>query len=116
MNFADYLIHDFKGDTKIKSIKFFRSNGAYGYIAWLTIISFYLKKTPLTIEHLVDAVEFYASRRTVIDFLNKGFDSGFIDKKNSSKDKRKVFLEPSKITLVEFNEWEVEFTSNIQPL
>jgi hypothetical protein len=116
MNFADYLINDFKGDTKIKSIKFFRSSGAYGYIAWLTIISFYLKKTPLTIEHLVDAVEFYASRRTVLDFLNRGYDSGFIDKKNSFEDKRKIFLEPSKITLVEFNEWAMEFTSNIRPL
>ena len=29
------------------------------------------------------------------------------------KDKRKIFLEPSKITLVEFNEWAMEFTSNI---
>ena len=113
MNFADYLIKDFKGDTKKKSIKFFRSIGAYGYIAWLTIISFYLKKTPLTTEHLVNSVELYASRRTVLDFLNRGFDSGFIDKKNSSKDKRKIFLEPSKITLVEFNEWAMEFTSNI---
>ena len=113
MNFADYLIKDFKGDTKKKSIKFFRSSGAYGYIAWLTIISFYLKKTPLTTEHLVNSVELYASRRTALDFLNRGFDSGFIDKKNSSKDKRKIFLEPSKITLVEFNEWAMEFTSNI---
>ena len=116
MNFADYLINDFKGDTKIKSIKFFRSSGAYGYIAWLTIISFYLKKSPLTIEHLVGAVEFYASRRTILDFLNKGFESGFIDKKNSFEDKRKIFLEPSKITLVEFNKWAGEFTSNIRPL
>ena len=31
MNFAEYLIKDFQNDTKIKSIKFFRSNGAYGY-------------------------------------------------------------------------------------
>ena len=91
MNFAEYLIRDFQGDTKIKSIKFFRSSGAYGYIAWLTIISFYLKKTPLTIEHLVNALESYASRRTILDFLNKGFDSGFIEKKNSLKDKRKTF-------------------------
>ena len=113
MNFADYLIKDFKGDTKKKSIKFFRSSGAYGYIAWLTIISFYLKKTPLTTEHLVNSVELYASRRTALDFLNRGFNSGYIDKKNSSEDKRKIFLEPSKITLVEFNEWAMEFTSNI---
>ena len=98
MNFAEYLIKDFQSDTKIKSIKFFRSSGGYGYIAWLTIISHYLKKSPLTIEKLVIALEFYASRRTILDFLNKGFESGFIDKKNSFEDKRKIFLEPSKIT------------------
>jgi hypothetical protein len=115
MNFAEYLIKDFQSDTKIKSIKFFRSSGAYGYIAWLTIISFYLKKTPLTIEHLVGAVESYASRRTILDFLNRGFDSGFIEKKNSVKDKRKILLEPTKITLVEFNEWSMGFISNIRP-
>ena len=116
MNFAEYLINDFQGDTKIKSIKFFRSSGAYGYIAWLTIISFYLKKDSLTIEHLVNALESYASRRTILDFLNKGFDGGFLEKKNSSKDKRKVFIEPTKITLLEFQEWSVTFTSKIKPL
>ena len=116
MNFAEYLINDFQGDTKIKSIKFFRSSGAYGYIAWLTIISFYLKKDSLTIEHLVNALESYASRRTILDFLNKGFDGGFLEKKNSSKHKRKVFIEPSKITLLEFQEWSVTFTSKIKPL
>lgn len=116
MNFAEYLIKDFKGDTKVKSIKFFRSNSAYGYIAWLTIISYYLNKSPLTIEKLVTTLEPYGSRRTILDFLNKGFDSGFLEKKNSIVDKRKFHLEPSKITLVEFNSWAMEFTSNIRPL
>ena len=116
MNFAEYLIKDFKGDTKIKSIKFFRSNGAYGYIAWLSIISSYLNKAPLSIEQLVVTLEPYASRRTTLDFLNRGFESGFVEKKNSVYDKRKTLLEPTKITLVEFNEWAMEFTSNIRPL
>ena len=116
MNFADYLIKDLNGDTKIKSIKFFRSSGAYGYVAWLTIISSYLNKSPLTIEQLVKTLEPHASRRTILDFLNKGFDSGFIEKRNSISDKRKTLLEPSKITLVEFNEWSLNFISNIRPL
>jgi len=116
MNFAEFLINDFKGDTEIKSIKFFRSNGAYGYIAWLTIISTYLNKTELTSEKLVVSLESYASRRTVLDFLDKSFKKGFIEKKSSAKDKRKTLLEPSKITLVGFNEWSLEFISNVRPL
>ena len=116
MNFAEFLINDFRGDTKIKSIKFFRSNGAYGYITWLTVISSYLNKTELTSEKLVITLEPYASRRTVLDFLDRSFKNGFIEKKNSANDKRKTLLEPSKITLVEFNDWSLEFISNVRPL
>ena len=116
MNFAEFLINDFKGDSKLKSIKFFRSNGAYGYITWLTVISSYLNKTELTSEKLVIILEPYASRRTALDFLDKSFKNGFIEKKSSANDKRKTLLEPSKITLVEFNEWSLEFISNLRPL
>ena len=115
MNFAEFLINDLKGDSKLKSIKFFRSNGAYGYITWLTVISSYLNKAELTSEKLVITLEPYASRRTVLDFLNKSFKNGFLEKKSSSNDKRETLLEPSKITLVEFNEWSLEFISNLRP-
>ena len=36
---AKYLIKDLKGDLSKPSIKFFRSNGAYGYVVWLIIIN-----------------------------------------------------------------------------
>ena len=68
---ASFLIKDLEGDWSKPSIKFFRSNGAYGYVIWLTIINSFLKKE-ITIEKLVGNVEKYASRRTVLDFINKG--------------------------------------------
>ena len=69
---ARFLINDLKGDWSKPSIKFFRSNGAYGYIIWLTIIDCHFKKKKISIEKLVINVEKYASRRTILDFINKG--------------------------------------------
>ena len=51
---AKYLISDLKGDWSKPSIKFFRSNGAYGYIIWLTIINCYFEKKEISIEKNLD--------------------------------------------------------------
>ena len=49
---AKYLITDLKGDWSKPSIKFFRSNSAYGYIMWLTIIDCYYEKKVLLLRNL----------------------------------------------------------------
>ena len=110
---AKYLINDLKGDWSKPSIKFFRSNSAYGYIMWLTIIDCYYEKKSITIEKLVNDLEIYASRRTVIDFINKCVEANFIRKINSIEDKRKTLIEPTEITLKEYSEWSSEFVKSI---
>ena len=50
---ASFLIKDLEGDWSKPSIKFFRSNGAYGYVIWLTIINTYLKKKKLLLRNLL---------------------------------------------------------------
>ena len=110
---AKYLISDLKGDWSKPSIKFFRSNSAYGYIMWLTIIDYYFEKKNLSIEKLVNDLEVYASRRTVIDFINKCVEAKFIKKTNSTEDKRKTLIEPTEITLKEYSEWSSEFVKSI---
>ena len=110
---AKYLISDLKGDWSKPSIKFFRSNGAYGYIIWLTIINCYFEKKDISIEKLVSDVETYASRRTVIDFINKGVEAKFIKKINSSEDKRKNLIEKTSITIKEYSNWSDEFVRSI---
>jgi hypothetical protein len=110
---ASFLIKDLKEDWSKPSIKFFRSNGAYGYIIWLTIIDCYFKKKEISIESLVINVEKYASRRTILDFINKGVEGKFIIKKNSSEDKRKILVEPSNTTINEYSEWSSEFIKSI---
>ena len=110
---AKYLISDLKGDWSKPSIKFFRSNGAYGYIIWLTIINCYFEKKEISIEKLVMDVKAYASRRTVLDFISKGVEGKFINKKNSIKDKRKILIEPSNNTIKEYSGWSSEFIKSI---
>ena len=110
---AKYLITDLKGDWSKPSIKFFRSNGAYGYIIWLTIINSNFEKKDLSIEKLVNDIASYASRRTIINFINKGVEANFIKKVNSYEDKRKTLIEPTNITVKEYSEWSREFIKSI---
>ena len=110
---AKYLISDLKGDWSKPSIKFFRSNGAYGYIIWLTLINCYFEKKDISIEKLVTDVQTYASRRTVFDFINRGVEGKFINKRNSTEDKRKILVEPSKTTIQEYVGWSSEFIKSV---
>ena len=110
---AKYLITDLNGDWSKPSIKFFRSSGAYGYVIWLTIMNCYFEKENIPIEKLVNDVEKYASRRTIIGFINKGVEAKFIKKINSTKDKRKTLIEPTDITIKEYSEWSSEFVKSI---
>ena len=110
---ASFLIRDLEADKYKPSIKFFRSNGAYGYIIWLTIINCFFKKKEISIENLVNDVEKYASRRTVLDFINKSVKGGFLNKKTSTQDKRKILIKPSKTTIKEYSEWSSEFIKSI---
>ena len=110
---AKYLITDLKGDWSKPSIKFFRSNGAYGYIIWLNIINSNYEKKDLSVEKLVIDVASYASRRTVIDFINKAVEANYIKKINSYKDKRKTLIEPTNITVEEYSEWSRKFIKSV---
>ena len=110
---AKFLIEDIQGDWSKPSLKFFRSNDAYGYVIWLTLMNSHSEKEKLSIESIIKKVENYASRRTVVDFINKGVEANFIIKKNSTDDKRKIFVEPSDIAIKEYEEWSNQFIKSI---
>ena len=110
---ANVLINDFLCDWSKPSIKFFRSNGAYGYMIWLTLISKHNEKKKISIEQLITCVDAYASRRTVIDFITKGVQAKFIKKINSDEDKRKNLIEPTDVTIKEYSEWSEKFIKDI---
>ena len=110
---AKYLISDLEGDSLKPSIKFFRSSGAYGYILWLTVVDNFYSKQNITVDEIVGKLEKYASRRTILDFIYKGVDAKFLEKKVFSDDKRKVTIKPSDVTIKEFKEWSENFIKSI---
>jgi hypothetical protein len=110
---AKFLIEDIQGDWSKPSLKFFRSNDAYGYVIWLTLMNSHSEKEKLSIESIIKKIENYASRRTVVEFINKGVEANFIIKKNSIDDKRKILIEPSDITIKEYEEWSNEFIKSV---
>ena len=110
---AKYLISDLREDWSKPTIKFFRSSGAYGYIIWLIIIDAHFEKRKIAVETLVSEVQKYASRRTILDFIQKGVEAKFLSKMESNEDKRKTFIKPSEITIQEYNEWSIDFIRNV---
>ena len=110
---AKYLIFDLQEDSSKPSIKFFRSNGAYGYILWLTIMDNFYSEQKMTIDELVAKLEKYASRRTILDFIYKGVDAKFLEKKVFPDDKRKVLIEPTDTTIKEYVIWSENFIKSV---
>ena len=113
INLAKYLLWEFQEEYDEKSIKYFRSYGGYGYIIWLTVILKYLEKKPISIEALILASEKYASRRTIMDFISESTEAGYLIKRISEEDRRKIFIEPSAITISDYSKWSSKFIANI---
>ena len=113
INLAKYLLWEFQVEYDEKSIKYFRSYGGYGYIIWLTVILKYLEKKPISIEALILASEKYASRRTIMDFISESTEAGYLIKRISKEDRRKIFIEPSAITISDYSKWSSKFIANI---
>ena len=67
----------------------------------------------MTVESIVREVLKYASRRTILDFLDKGVKGGFLIKQTSTKDKRKSFIFPSNNTIYEYEVWSKKFINSI---
>ena len=104
---------DLEEDWTKPSIKFFRNGTAYGYISWLYLIDNYFSEKKITVEDVILKLEKYASRRTVINFLNKGVENKFLEKKISLNDKRKIIITPSNVTIEEYKFWSENFIKNV---
>ena len=110
---AKFLINDLEKDWTKPSIKFFRSNDAYGYIFWLTLMNAYYENNDLSTESIILKLVKYASRRTILDFIDKGIKAKFIEKKSILPDKRKKIIIPSELTINEYEKWSEEFIKSI---
>ena len=110
---AKFLISDLEGDKSKPSIKFFRSSGAYGYILWLTVMDNFYSENNMTVDEIVTRLEKYASRRTILEFIYRGVNAKFLEKKIFFNDKRKIIISPTNITIKEFSEWSENFIAAI---
>ena len=77
------------------------------------LIGYVEEKKSLSTEKLVNDLKTYASRRTIIDFINKCVDAKFIKKINSIEDKRIILIKPTVITIKEYSEWSKEFVKSV---
>ena len=111
---AKFLINDLERDWTKPSIKFFRSNNAYGYIFWLTLMNAYYENNNLSTETIILKLIKYASRRTILDFIDKGVKAKFIEKKSLLPDKRVKIITPSESTINEYEDWSKEFVESIK--
>ena len=50
----------------------------------------------------------------MVDFINKSADGGFLVKIISNTDRRKVFIEPSPLTISEYSYWAAKFIDNVK--
>ena len=112
IEFTKYLIKEFKEEPS-KSVNFFRSHKAYGYIIWLTLMDNYFADKKTSIEEIIEVAIKYSSRRTVNNFLIKAYKSKFIEREDSKMDKRIVHIRPSRITVIEYSEWATKFLKSM---
>jgi len=72
---------------------------------------FSIKK--ISTEKFIEIDSKYASRRTVNKFISKADKLNFIEKVLSTKDKRIIYILPSKISVAEYSDWTNKFLKSI---
>ena len=79
--------------------------GPTHYKLWLYIIDNYINKIETTSESLMVYLSKNASRKTISVVLTELEDEQLIIRKKSLSDNRIVLIEPSQVTIQEFNQW-----------
>jgi hypothetical protein len=106
IRFIKFLRSDFEiSNNKYTSIKFFRSQLVLIFV-WLWVLERYYAKELYNVEELIQNIpKEHASRPTIYKFIDLSIKKNFLKKINSSDDKRKRYLEPTKQTVDEFEIW-----------
>ena len=50
----------------------------------------------------------------MVDFINKSSEGGYLLKIISNIDRRKVFIEPTSLTISEYSYWAAKFIDNVK--
>ena len=73
----------------------------------------YFSNKKISTEKFIEIGSKYASRRTVNKFLIKADKLDYIEKMVSRKDKRIIYILPSKVTVSEYKDWANKFLKSI---
>ena len=102
--YASILANDFNEKKDLLSINKFRK-GPIHYKLWLLILDNYLNKISTTSESLMVHLSKNASRKTISLILTELEKDQLIIRTKSISDNRVILVEPTQVTIQEFNEW-----------
>ncbi len=102
--YASILANDFNEKKDLLSINKFRK-GPIHYKLWLLILDNYLNKISTTSESLMVHLSKNASRKTISLILTELEKDQLIIRTKSISDNRIILVEPTQLTIQEFNEW-----------
>ena len=108
LSFLETLEKDLTiSNQKYETVKFFRSEIVSVWIWFIIMKNYYDKKNnTLNIEKILEKIPSqYASRPKLLKIMTTAVEKKYLIKKTDDIDKRKNFLEPSELTIKEFEEW-----------
>ena len=106
--YASILANDFNEKKDLLSINKFRK-GPIHYKLWLLILDNYLNKIDTTSESIMVLLSKNASRKTISLILTELEKDQLIIRTKSISDNRIILVEPTQLTIQEFNEWVRKF-------
>ena len=110
--YASVLANDFNEKKDLLSINKFRK-GPIHYKLWLLILDNYLNKIDTPSESIMVHLSKNASRKTISVILSELENEHLITRKKSISDNRITLIEPTQLTVQEFNEWIKTFKSEL---
>jgi len=113
--YASILANDFDEKKSLRSINKFRK-GPIHYKLWLLILDNYLNKIDTTTESIMVFLSKNASRKTISLILTELENEQLIIRKKSISDNRITLIEPTQLTIQEFNEWIQTFKSALNSI
>ena len=110
--YASILANDFNEKKNLLSINKFRK-GPMHYKLWLLILDNYLNKINTTTESIMVLLSKNSSRKTISLILTELEKEQLIIRTKSISDNRIILIEPTQLTIQEFNEWIQIFKSEL---
>ncbi len=111
---SSYMFEEFlKNNGKFKTISHFRRTPA-GWLLMLKIMEQYSSDKNLCVEELIKEIpNGVSSRLSLFAIIDSAVKKGFLEKRNSNRDRRKKEIIPTQSFVNEYKEWLTSFSSQL---